>query len=96
MNGEEAIAWVNRYQCLVEKEIRKFMVNTPYDLEDFLHDAYEAALLAAEVSNRKGDLLFHGLLAPVQENRFPGLTLHLCEDRKWLFPVRVRLGCVLR
>ena len=54
MNGEEAIAWVNRYQCLVEKEIRKFMVNTPYDLEDFLHDAYEAALLAAEVSNRKG------------------------------------------
>lgn len=39
---------------LVEKEIRKYMLNTPYDQEDFLHDAYEAALLAAEVSNRKG------------------------------------------
>ena len=30
------------------------MVNTPYDMEDFLHDAYEAALLAAKVSSRKG------------------------------------------
>jgi hypothetical protein len=54
MDGNEAVAWVNRYICLVEKEIRRFMPNTPYERKDFLHDAYEAALLAAEVSNRKG------------------------------------------
>lgn len=54
MDRNEAVAWVDRYMCLVEKEIRKFMNSTPYDKEDFLHDAYEAALLAIGVSSNKG------------------------------------------
>jgi hypothetical protein len=54
MDRNEAVAWVDRYMCLVEKEIRKFLIHTPYDQEDFLHDAYEAALLAAGVSSHKG------------------------------------------
>lgn len=54
MDGEEAIAWVDRYRRLVNRKIVEFMVNTPYDLEDFLHDAYEAALKAGGVSSRKG------------------------------------------
>jgi hypothetical protein len=54
MNGEEAVAWVDTYRGLVRKKIWLLMVNTPYDLEDFLHDAYEAALKAVKVSNRKG------------------------------------------
>lgn len=55
MNGEEAIAWVDMYQGLVRKKVW-FLTgnNTPYDLEDFLHDAYEAALKAARLSRRKG------------------------------------------
>lgn len=54
MNGEEAIAWVDSYRCLVDERIRKFMTNSPYEMKDYLQDAYEAALLAAAVSNRKG------------------------------------------
>jgi DNA-directed RNA polymerase specialized sigma24 family protein len=54
MSGEEAVAWVDRYRRLVERHIRQFMVNTPYDREDYLHDAYEAALVAASISARKG------------------------------------------
>jgi DNA-directed RNA polymerase specialized sigma24 family protein len=54
MSGDEAVAWVNRYRRLVEREIRKFMVNSPYELGDYLGDAYEAALVAATVSERKG------------------------------------------
>ncbi|MRR34470.1 hypothetical protein EG829_07180 [bacterium] len=54
MNGEEAIAWVDTYRKLVERKARRFMENTPYDLEDYLGDAYEAALVAAAVSARKG------------------------------------------
>ncbi|MHC1698852.1 MAG: hypothetical protein AB9919_12495 [Geobacteraceae bacterium] len=54
MSGDEAVAWVDRYRRLVEKEIRKFMVNSPYELSDYLGDAYEAALVAASVSEKKG------------------------------------------
>lgn len=54
MSGEEAVAWVDRYRRLVERQIRRFLVNTPYDREDYLHDAYEAALVAAAISDRKG------------------------------------------
>jgi DNA-directed RNA polymerase specialized sigma24 family protein len=54
MSGDEAIAWVDRYRKLVERHIRQFLVNTPYDREDYLHDAYEAALVAAAISDRKG------------------------------------------
>jgi DNA-binding CsgD family transcriptional regulator len=54
MSGDEAVAWVDRYRRLVEREVRKFMVNSPYELGDYLGDAYEAALLAASVSARKG------------------------------------------
>ena len=54
MSGDEAVAWVDRYRRLVEREIRKFMVNSPYELGDYLGDAYEAALVAATVSERKG------------------------------------------
>jgi len=54
MSGDEAVAWVDRYRRLVEREVRKFMVNSPYELGDYLGDAYEAALVAASVSARKG------------------------------------------
>lgn len=54
MSGDEAVAWVNRYRRLVEREVRKFMVNSPYELGDYLGDAYEAALVAAAVSKKKG------------------------------------------
>jgi len=54
MNVDEAIAWVDRYRKLVERKSRRFMENSPYDLEDYLGDAYEAALVAAAVSARKG------------------------------------------
>ncbi len=42
MDGNDAIAWVDRYMGLVNREIRKSMTFSPYDPEDFLHDAYEA------------------------------------------------------
>ncbi len=54
MDGNDAIAWVDQYMGLVNREIRKSMICTPYDPEDFRHDAYEAALLATGVSKRKG------------------------------------------
>ena len=54
MNGEEAVAWVEKYRGLVMNKIRLLKSNTPYDLEDFLHDAYEAALMALRISSRKG------------------------------------------
>lgn len=54
MNVDEAIAWVDRYRKLVERKSRRFMENSPYELEDYLGDAYEAALVAAAVSARKG------------------------------------------
>jgi len=53
MDGNDAIAWVDQYMGLVNREIRKSMIFSPYDPEDFLHDAYEAALLATGVSKRK-------------------------------------------
>ena len=53
MSGEEAVAWVDKYRKLLERMIGRFITNSPYDLEDYIQDAYEAALIAAPVSDAK-------------------------------------------
>jgi len=47
---EDAIAWVDRNAKQIAGHSRKYLPFAPYDQEDFLQDAYEAALEAAEVS----------------------------------------------
>lgn len=47
---EEAVAWVDQNAKIIRGHIRKYDPFAPYDQEDFLQDAYEAALVAAKVS----------------------------------------------
>jgi len=54
MRRKGAVAWVDRHSHLVRMKSMDFMANSPYDMEDFLHDAYEAALRTVRVSRRKG------------------------------------------
>lgn len=47
---EEAIAWVDQNAKQILGHTRKYLPFAPYDQEDFLQDAYEAALEAVKVS----------------------------------------------
>ncbi len=48
-----AVEWVDKNKHRIRGRATKFAKMSPYDTEDFLQDAYEAALLADEVSARK-------------------------------------------
>jgi hypothetical protein len=50
MTAEAAIAWVDENVKQIAGHSRKYLPYAPYDQEDFLQDAYEAALEAATVS----------------------------------------------
>jgi len=50
MTAEAAIAWVDENAKQIAGHSRKYLPYAPYDQEDFLQDAYEAALEAATVS----------------------------------------------
>jgi hypothetical protein len=47
---EEAILWVDQNVKQIQGHTRKYLAFAPYDQEDFLQDAYEAALEAVNVS----------------------------------------------
>lgn len=53
MSGEEAVAWVNKYRKFVMEKIRGYSGRSPYDEEDHIQDAYEAALIATRVCKAK-------------------------------------------
>jgi len=48
--NEEAIGWVNENAKTILGHIRKYLPFAPYDQEDYLQDAYEAALAAVQVA----------------------------------------------
>jgi len=50
LTTEEAIAWVDENAGKIQGHIWKYMPFAPYDQDDFLQSAYEAAILAAKVS----------------------------------------------
>lgn len=50
LTTEEAVAWVDQNAKIILGHTRKYLPFAPYDQEDFLQDAYEAALEAAKVS----------------------------------------------
>ena len=50
---EEAVKWVDQNKGLVVTRARKYIPFTPYDREDFIQDAYQAAIVAACVAERK-------------------------------------------
>lgn len=54
MNVEQAVRWVEKNRGLIIFRTRKFLPFTPYDREDFVQDAYEAAIVASAVASKKG------------------------------------------
>lgn len=59
MTAEEAVNWVKRNRGMIIDETKKYQLFTPYDRKDFIQDAYEAAIVAAALADRKG-LAFEG------------------------------------
>ncbi len=53
MTIEDAIAWVGRNTKIIQGHTRKYLPFAPYDQEDFLQDAYEAALEAVKISTER-------------------------------------------
>jgi len=75
MTAEAAIAWVDQNAKQITGHSRKYLPYAPYDQEDFLQDAYEAALEAAAISEDRQVFfpacfwtLFKGKIAAVTPN----------------------------
>jgi len=73
MSPEEAVAWVGKNAGMIRGRTRKFLPFVPYDREDFMQDAYEAALLAARVA-AKTDLPFVPCFWVTLKNRISEVT----------------------
>lgn len=50
LTSEEAVGWVNENAKTILGHIRKYLPFAPYDQEDYLQDAYEAALAAVQIA----------------------------------------------
>jgi RNA polymerase sigma factor (sigma-70 family) len=94
MTAEEAVTWVNRNKGMIIAETKKYQLFTPYDRKDFVQDAYEAAIVAAVLANRKG-LAFEGCFWRIFQRNVSNLVpnpdarghagsnspgVHLCVD----------------
>jgi len=53
MNFDEAIEWVDRYRPLLEKVIQRESSGLGVEPEDYLQDAYEAAVISAKILDEK-------------------------------------------
>ena len=53
MTAEDAVKWVGQNKGLFVTLAGKYLPFTPYDREDFVQDAYEAAIVAACVAEKK-------------------------------------------
>lgn len=53
ITADQAVKWVKRHRPIIFKAIRSCMASTPYDRDDFLQDAYLAALDAVNISQHK-------------------------------------------
>lgn len=53
LSPEEAIGWVDQNTKQIIGHAKKYLPFAPYDRDDFLQDAYEAALEASGVSNER-------------------------------------------
>ncbi|ORJ57479.1 hypothetical protein [Geothermobacter hydrogeniphilus] len=73
MTAEEAIAWVEKNARQIKVHTRRYLPFVPYDQEDFLQDAREAALLAVRVAERK-NLPFAACFWMTLKNRISEVT----------------------
>lgn len=50
---EEAIRWVDENANVIRRHVRKYLPFAPYDQDDYLQDAYEAALAAVQEAKKR-------------------------------------------
>lgn len=48
--SEEAVRWVQEHAKVIQGHVRKYLPFAPYDQDDYLQDAYEAALTAVQIA----------------------------------------------
>ena len=53
ITAADAVRWVDQNKGLIVIRAGKYIPFTPYDRDDFVQDAYEAAIVAACVANKK-------------------------------------------
>jgi hypothetical protein len=49
----DAVAWVKQHRKIIARKAQNYTVYAPYDIEDYLQDAYVAAIIATEISQKK-------------------------------------------
>lgn len=80
LTSEEAVAWVDRNARTIQGHTRKYLPFAPYDQEDFLQDAYEAALEAAKVSAER-QIPFPACFWIIFKGKISEVTPHPDSDR---------------
>jgi RNA polymerase sigma factor (sigma-70 family) len=83
MNRDEAIAWVDRFRPMIEKRLQRIITSLPYDQEDYIQDAYEAALISARISKRKEisfSSVFWNIFRQWKRRAFQSIDVNDCEE----------------
>jgi len=57
---DDAIAWVNSYRQYIISRALEYVKHTPYDTEDYVQDAYNAAVSAVRACQQNPKLQFKG------------------------------------
>lgn len=84
MDVIEAVAWVDRHHLNILKSVVKYTTYAPYSAEDFLQDAYEAAIRAAAIVSDNPALNFNGVFRNIHLQYIFRVTPFPEEERKRL------------
>jgi hypothetical protein len=89
VDRQAAMEWVNGVKYLFRRKAAGYMMSAPYGAEDFIQDAYEAALTAADecsVSGKKFESVFWGNYKAIIAKKVP------CDDVTVKHPRLVKQG----
>lgn len=75
LSVEEAVAWVTRNARTIGGHSLKYLTYAPYGQEDYLQDAYEAAIIAARVSAER-NIPFQACFWVTFKGRLAAVTPH--------------------
>jgi DNA-directed RNA polymerase specialized sigma24 family protein len=73
--SEEAVRWVQEHAKVIQGHVRKYLPFAPYDQDDYLQDAYEAALTAVQIAKDR-QIPFAACFWIVFRRRITAVTPH--------------------
>lgn len=85
MTIEDAIRWVDANKAMIRDRAKDYSKYAPYDIEDYIQDAYQAAVEAVHFCQRNPGLKFDGVFKTIFRRNIARTTPLPEEARKEVF-----------